>query len=102
MEAQSIAEQCKQLYLQQAAAVAAAEKQDVEMVGKVIGGVVAPVVALKVAPSVILVAGLAVIGYGGVMVGRELAANYHNHCKKLTDPEYIPPSKKLLADPAQA
>lgn len=97
MENPSVAEQCRQLYRTQAAAVAAADKQDVEMVGKVVGGFVAPLVVLKAAPSAIFLAGVALVGYGGLLVGRELAGSYHTHCVKMSNPEHIPPVKELPA-----
>ena len=81
--AQTIKEQCKELYKAQAEVIAAANKPDIENIGGVGGAFVAPLVVMKTVPSAIILAGFAAVGYGGWLAGKQLAGMYHDHCSKV-------------------
>ncbi len=81
----NVSDQCRQLYVQQCQMIASTKKEDVQKVGSLGLAFCAPLVALKVAPSAVVLAGVVAVGYAGLVVGKSLGAQVHDHCTKVAE-----------------
>jgi hypothetical protein len=81
---QTITEQCNALYRQQAAAIAQTDKENVARATGLACAFAVPLVVAKLAPSAVILAGIAGIVYVGHLVGKDLGSKVHDHCVKVT------------------